>query len=120
MLVSFRGKINICFHCSVEGHGKAQCPVRDYKTCYNCGSPTHRHSQRYEDTLVAYEFNKKKCTPYCYPRGFQGEEDVEYGNVTNEEEAFDHHMTFEPKFYTERARCRCYADTYADPPHIAP
>ena len=77
---------------------------------------THSHSQCYEDTLVAYEFNKKnKYPPYCYPRGLQGEEDVQYGNVTNAEEVFDYQMTLEPKFYTERARCRYYPDTYAEP-----
>ena len=39
MSVSFRGKAGVCFHCNVEGHGKSQCPAREYKTCYNCGSP---------------------------------------------------------------------------------
>ena len=99
MTVNFRGKSNVCFHCHVEGHGKARCPVQEYRTCYNCGSSTHNHSQCFEDTLVTYHFdNKEKYNPYCYPRYFKGE---------------DYHITFEPKFYTERARIRYYTETYA-------
>ena len=36
--VSYRGRRPIWFHCNVEGHTKANCPIAKYKTCYNCGS----------------------------------------------------------------------------------
>ena len=59
MSVSYRSKENVCFHCHVEGHNRAQCPVQEYKTCYNCGSPLHSYSECYEDTLVTYYFDKE-------------------------------------------------------------
>ena len=33
MSVSCRGKTGICFHFNVEGHGKAQCPITEFKMC---------------------------------------------------------------------------------------
>ena len=76
--------------------------------CYNCGTITHSHSQCFEKTLVAYHFDlKAKYPAYCYPRGYQGqegEEQTEFGNVTNEKEAWDYNLTIEPKFYTEQTR----------------
>ena len=80
MIVSYRGKSKICFHCNVEGHNRAQCPIQRYKTCYNCGSPLHSYSECYEDTLVTYTFDKNaNYDPYCYPKGYKGEENIEYG-----------------------------------------
>ena len=55
---------------------------------------------------------KPITTHYCYPRGYRGEEGVEYRNNTNEVEAWDYHITFEPMFYTERARQAYYDETY--------
>ena len=31
MIVSYKGKSKICFHCNVEGHNRAQCPIRNIK-----------------------------------------------------------------------------------------
>ena len=107
----------------MEGHGKAQCPIRQFKTCYNSGSMAHSHNQCFEATLVAYHFDPTDNYPiYWYPRGFkphQGqefEEDVnaeDFGNIKNEEEAWDYNFTFEPKFYTEQARQTFFEETYA-------
>ena len=113
MIVSYRGKSKICFHCNVEGHSRAQCPIQRYKTCYNCGSPLHSYSECYEDTLVTYTFDKNaNYEPYCYPKGYKGEENIEYGHVNYKEDVFDYHATFNPKFYTEMARLRYEAKTY--------
>ena len=35
------------------------------------------------------------------------------GHVENKREVFDYHVTFEPKFYTERARIHYEAETYS-------
>ena len=114
MIVSYRGKSKVCFHCNVEGHSRAQCPIQRYKTCYNCGSPCHSFSECYEDTLITYHFDKNgNYPPYCYPKGYEGEEDIEYGEVNCKEDAFDYHVTFDPQFYTEGARMRYEAQTYA-------
>ena len=95
MAVNFKGKEKVCFHCHVEGHGKAQCPIQEFKTCYNCGSPLHNYSQCYEETLITYHFNKEKQYKlYCYPRDCLAK-DVEYGCVESKEEVFDYHVTFE-------------------------
>ena len=114
MSVSFRGKENVCFHCHVEGHNRAQCPIQDYKTCYNCGSPLHTYSECHEDTLITYQFDKRaNYDPYCYPRNYKGEEGIVYGEITCKEDVFDYHITFDPKFYTLSARLRYEAETYA-------
>ena len=42
-----------------------------------------------------------------------GEEGIEYSQINCKEEVFDYHVTFNPKFYTERARLRYEAETYA-------
>ena len=113
MSVSFRGKENVCFHCHVEGHNRAQCPIQDYKTCYNCGSPLHTYSECHEDTLITYHFDKRvNYDPYCYPRNYKGEEGIVYGEINCKEDVFDYHVTFNPKFYTLRARLRYEAETY--------
>ena len=114
MSVSFRGKESVCFHCHVEGHNRAQCPIQDYKTCYNCGSPTHTYSECHEDTLITYHFDKTaNYDPYCYPRNYKGEEGIVYGEINCKEDVFDYHITFNPKFYTLRARLHYEAETYA-------
>ena len=114
MSVSFRGKENVCFHCHVEGHNRAQCLIQAYKTCYNCGSPLHSYSECYEDTLVTDYFDKgANYDPHCYPRNYKGEEGIEYGEINCKEDLFDYHVTFNPKFYTARARIRYEAETYA-------
>ena len=114
MTVSYRGKENVCFHCHVEGHNRAQCPIQAYKTCYNCGSPLHTYSECYEDTVITYHFDKgANYDPYCYPRNYKGEEGIAYGEVNCKEDVFDYHVTFNPKFYTLRARLRYEAQTYA-------
>ena len=90
MIVSYRGKSKICFHCNVEGHSRAQCPIQRYKTCYNCGLPPHSYSECHEDTLVTYLFNKNtNYDPYCYRKGYKGEENIEYGQVNCKEDVFD-------------------------------
>ena len=81
-------------------------------------------SQCFESTLVAYHFNPTDHYPiYCYPRAFkpqqgqESEEDVnpeKFGNIRNEEEAWDYSMTLEPKFYTEQARQTFFEETYAE------
>ena len=77
-------------------------------------SLTHSHSQCYEGTLITYKFDsKKKYESYCHPRGYQGEdENEEYGNITNEHQLWDYHLTFEPEFYTARAKEDYYRETY--------
>ena len=32
MIVSYRGKSKVYFHCNVEGHSRAQWPIQRYKT----------------------------------------------------------------------------------------
>ena len=114
MAVSFRGKKNVCFHCHVEGHNRAQCPIQAYKTCYNCGSPLHSYSECYENTLVTYHFDKEaNYDPFCYPRNYEGEEGIIYGEINCREDVFHYHITFNPKFYTLAARIRFDAETYA-------
>ena len=114
MSVSYRGKENVCFHCHVEGHNRAQCPIQAYKTCYNCGSPLHSYSECYEDTLVTYYFDKRaNYDPFCYPKNYQGEEGITYGEVNCKEDVFSYHITFNPRFYTLAARIRYEAETYA-------
>ena len=114
VIVSYRGKNKVCFHCNVEGHSRAQCPIQRYKTCYNCGSPCHSFNECHEDTLITYHFDKNgNYPPYCYPKGYKGKEEIEYGEVNCKEDAFDYHVTFDPQFYTERARMRYEAQTYA-------
>ena len=114
ILVSFRGKENVCFHCHVEGHNRAQCPVQAYKTCFNCGSPTHSFSECYEETLVTYHFDKgANYDPFCYPKNHEGEEGIIYGEINCREDVFTYHITFNPKFYTLAARIRYEAETYA-------
>ena len=114
MSVSFRGKENVCFHCHVEGHNRAQCPIQAYKTCYNCGSPMHSYSECYEDTLVTYYFDKgANYDPLCYPKNYKGEEGITYGEINCKEDVFNYHVTFNTKFYTLRARIRYEAETYA-------
>ena len=78
------------------------------------GPPTHSHSQCYEGTLITYKFDSmKKYESYCYPRGYQGEkENEEYGNITNEHQLWDYHLTFKPEFYTARAKGDYYGETY--------
>ena len=58
--VSYRGRRHICYHCNVEGHTKANCPIKRFKTCYNCGSPTHEQNVCWEPTFVAYFFEEGK------------------------------------------------------------
>ena len=114
MSVSYRGKENVCFHCHVEGHNRAQCPVQAYKTCYNCGSPLHSFSECYEETLVTYHFDKEaNYDPFCYPKNHEGEEGIIYGEINCREDVFNYHITFNPKFYTLAARIRYDAETYA-------
>ena len=114
MSVSYRGKENVCFHCHVEGHNRAQCPIQAYKTCYNCGSPLHSYSECYEDTLVTYYFDKgANYDPFCYPKNYKGEEGITYGEINCKEDVFNYHVTFNPKFYTLAARIRYEAETYA-------
>ena len=114
MSVSYRGKENVCFHCHVEGQNRAQCPIQEYKTCYNCGSPLHSYSECYGDTLVTYYFDKEtNCDPYCYPKNYKGEEGIVYGEINCKEDVFDYHVTFNPKFYTLGARLHYEAETYA-------
>ena len=114
MAVSFRGKKNVCFHCHVEGHNRAQCPIQAYKTCYNCGSSLHSYSECYENTLVTYHFDKEaNYDPFCYPRNYEGEEGIIYGEINCREDVFHYHITFNPKFYTLAARIRFDAETYA-------
>ena len=114
MAVSFRGKENVCFHCHVEGHNRAECPIQAYKTCYNCGSPLHSHSECYENTLVTYYFDKEaNYDPFCYPRNYEGEEGIIYGEINCREDVFNYHITFNPKFYTSAAQIRYDAETYA-------
>ena len=114
MSVSYRGKENVCFHCHAEGHNCAQCPIQEYKTCYNCGSPLYSYSECYEDTLVTYHFDKEaNYDPHCYPKDYKGEENIVYGEINCKEDVFDYHVTFNPKFYTERAWLRYEAEIYA-------
>ena len=114
MSVSYRGKENVCFHCHVEGHNRAQCPIQAYKTCYSCGSPLHSYSECYEDTLVTYHFDKgANYDPFCYPKNYEGEEGIIYGEINCKEDVFNYHITFNPKFYTLAARIRYEAETYA-------
>ena len=105
--VSYRGRCAICFHCSVEGHTKAHCPVARYKTCYNCGSPDHKSLHRWEPTLVAYFFEEhRKYHPSCYPTNYRTEDpddDPDYGLILNKDEARKYYFTFNPFFlYTRR------------------
>ena len=69
--VSYWGHRPICFHCNVEGHMKVKCPIAKFKTCYNCGSPTHEHVECWEPTFVAYFFkeNKKYLPAILLPHG---------------------------------------------------
>ena len=100
----------ICFHCSVEGHMKAKCPIAKYKTCCNFGSPGHEHAECWEPTFIAYFFNKEKTyPPFCYPTDYEPddpEDDTIYGfnqNIEearqNIEEARDYNLTFDLYFY---------------------
>ena len=38
---------------------------------------------------------------------------MEFGNVTNEEAAWNYNLTFEPKYYIEQARQTFFEETYA-------
>ena len=116
--VSFRGRRPICFHCNVEGHTKAKCPIAKFKTCYNCGSPTHEHVECWEPTFVAYFFKEnKKYPPSCYPTDYKPEDpedDTVYGLIQNVDEARVYNLTFDPYFYSPDAAVRYRQSTYED------
>ena len=116
--VSYRGRRPICFHCNVEGHTKAKCPIAKFKTCYNCGSPTHEHVQCWEPTFVAYFFKEnKKYPPFCYPTDYEPEDpedDTVYGLIQNVDEARIYNLTFDPYFYSPNAAVRYRQSTYDD------
>ena len=116
--VSYRGHRHICYHCNVEGHTKAHCPIKWFKTCYNCGSPTHEQNICWEPTFVAYFFEEgKKYPPHCYPTNHQSEDpddDTIYGLIQNVEEARLYNLEFDPYFYTQDAAKRYRDSTYED------
>ena len=44
--------------------------------------------------MVTYTFDKNaNYDPYCYPKGYKGEENIEYGEVNCKEDVFDYHVT---------------------------
>ena len=116
--VSYRGRRPICFHCNVEGHTKAKCPIVKFKTCYNCGSPTHEHVECWDPTFVAYFFKEnKKYPPFCYPMDYEPEDpedDTVYGLIQNVDEARDYNLTFDLYFYSPDAAVRYKQSTYED------
>ena len=116
--VSHRGRRHICYHCNVEGHTKAHCPIKRFKTCYNCGSPTHEQNMCWEPTFVAYFFEEgKQYRPQCYPTNYQSEDpddDTIYGLIQTVEEARMYNLEFDPYFYTQDAAERYRDATYED------
>ena len=116
--VSYRGRRPICFHCNVEGHTKAKCPIAKFKTCYNCGAPTHEHVECWEPTFVAYFFKDNKTyPPFCYPTDYESEDpedETVYGLVQNIDEARAYNLTFDPYFYSPDAAERYRRSTYDD------
>ena len=92
-----------------------------YKTCYNCGSPSHEHVQCWEPTFVAYFFEEgKKYPPFCYPTDYEPEDpkdDTVYGLIQNIDEARAYNLTFDPYFYTPDAAVRYRQSTYEDTEH---
>ena len=116
--VSYRGCRPICFHCNVEGHMKAKCPIAKFKTCYNCGSPTHEHVECCEPTFVAYFFKEnEKYPPFCYPTDYEPEDpedETVYGLIQNVDEARVYNLTFDPYFYSPDPAVRYRQSTYDD------
>ena len=115
--VRYRGYRPICYHCNVEGHTKANCPIKKFKTCYNCGSPTRKQIECWEPTFVAYFFEKnRQYPPYCYPTDYQSkdpDDETIYGLIQNVEEARLYNLTFDPYFYTPDA-ADCYRESIYD------
>ena len=116
--VSYRGRRPICFHCNVEGHTKAKCPIAKFKTCYNCGSPAHEHVECWELIFVAYFFKENKKYPlFCYPTDYEPEDpedETVYGLIQNVDEARVYNLTFDPYFYSPDAAVRYRQSTYDD------
>lgn len=111
IMVCYKDRHNICFHCNVAGHSKSKCPLKAFKTCYNCGMINHTNDNCYDPAVITYMVNPNimevikdvVVDPKVFmPENYKSDETDQnrYGNITDQADATKYTALWDPVCYT--------------------